>query len=111
MFSDVRNKTTFQLRPVYHSNVVGLNSVVPLYMTAHVVGPGPHGMHSHSCTCTVPAFHVHVLTLCAIFQLVVRPDVVEMHDVTARDPKLLVHLKVRYLISGFSFLGSPETDL
>ncbi len=23
----------------------------------------------------------------------VRPDVVEMHDVTARDPKLLVHLK------------------
>ena len=22
-----------------------------------------------------------------------RPDVVEMHDVTARDPKLLVHLK------------------
>ena len=28
-----------------------------------------------------------------VFQLVSRPDVVEMHDVTARDPKLLVHLK------------------
>ena len=27
------------------------------------------------------------------FQLVARPDVVEMHDVTAQDPKLLVHLK------------------
>lgn len=27
------------------------------------------------------------------FQLVTRPDVVEMHDVTARDPKLLVSLK------------------
>lgn len=26
-------------------------------------------------------------------QLVNRPDVVEMHDVTARDPKLLVQLK------------------
>lgn len=31
-------------------------------------------------------------TYCA-FQLVARPDVVEMHDVTAQDPKLLVHLK------------------
>lgn len=29
----------------------------------------------------------------AVFQLVARPDVVEMHDVTAQDPKLLVHLK------------------
>lgn len=28
-----------------------------------------------------------------VFQLVARPDVVEMHDVTAQDPKLLVHLK------------------
>ena len=27
-------------------------------------------------------------------QLVDRPDVVEMHVVTAQDPKLLVHLKV-----------------
>ena len=27
-------------------------------------------------------------------QLVDRPDVVEMHDVTAQDPKLLIHLKV-----------------
>lgn len=32
------------------------------------------------------------ILLCA-FQLVARPDVVEMHDVTAQDPKLLVHLK------------------
>lgn len=30
---------------------------------------------------------------CYGFQLVARPDVVEMHDVTAQDPKLLVHLK------------------
>lgn len=30
---------------------------------------------------------------CRVFQLVARPDVVEMHDVTAQDPKLLVHLK------------------
>lgn len=30
---------------------------------------------------------------CCVFQLVARPDVVEMHDVTAQDPKLLVHLK------------------
>jgi len=36
---------------------------------------------------------VQLLTL--YLQLVVRPDVVEMHDVTSRDPKLLVHLKVR----------------
>lgn len=28
-----------------------------------------------------------------VLQLVARPDVVEMHDVTAQDPKLLVHLK------------------
>lgn len=28
-----------------------------------------------------------------LFQLVARPDVVEMHDVTAQEPKLLVHLK------------------
>lgn len=28
-----------------------------------------------------------------MFQLVARPDVVEMHDVTAHEPKLLVHLK------------------
>ena len=27
-------------------------------------------------------------------QLVNRPDVVEMHDATAQDPKLLIHLKV-----------------
>lgn len=31
--------------------------------------------------------------MAALKQLVNRPDVVEMYDVTARDPKLLVHLK------------------
>lgn len=29
----------------------------------------------------------------SLLQLVARPDVVEMHDVTAHEPKLLVHLK------------------
>lgn len=33
------------------------------------------------------------LTVAELKQLVARPDVVEMHDVTARDPKLLVLLK------------------
>ncbi|KAK6997662.1 splicing factor 3B subunit 2-like isoform X2 [Biomphalaria glabrata] len=33
------------------------------------------------------------LTVAQLKQLVFRPDVVEMHDVTARDPRLLVHLK------------------
>lgn len=33
------------------------------------------------------------MACCCVFQLVARPDVVEMHDVTAQDPKLLVHLK------------------
>ena len=33
------------------------------------------------------------LSVAELKQLVSRPDVVEMHDVTARDPKLLVHLK------------------
>ncbi|CAL1526202.1 unnamed protein product [Lymnaea stagnalis] len=33
------------------------------------------------------------LTVAQLKQLVNRPDVVEMHDVTARDPRLLVHLK------------------
>lgn len=33
------------------------------------------------------------LSFLDIFQLVARPDVVEMHDVTAQEPKLLVHLK------------------
>lgn len=33
------------------------------------------------------------LSVAALKQLVNRPDVVEMHDVTARDPKMLVHLK------------------
>ena len=35
------------------------------------------------------------LTVAQLKQLVERPDVVEMHDVTAMDPKLLIHLKVR----------------
>lgn len=34
------------------------------------------------------------LSVAELKQLVNRPDVVEMHDVTARDPKLLVYLKV-----------------
>ena len=33
------------------------------------------------------------LSVAELKQLVLRPDVVEMHDVTARDPKLLVSLK------------------
>jgi len=33
------------------------------------------------------------LSVAELKQLVTRPDVVEMHDVTAHDPKLLVHLK------------------
>lgn len=33
------------------------------------------------------------LSVAELKQLVLRPDVVEMHDVTSRDPKLLVHLK------------------
>lgn len=33
------------------------------------------------------------LTVAELKQLVARPDVVEMHDVTAHEPKLLVHLK------------------
>ena len=34
------------------------------------------------------------LSVAQLKQLVDRPDVVEMHDVTAQDPKLLIHLKV-----------------
>lgn len=34
------------------------------------------------------------LTVAQLKQLVERPDVVEMHDVTAMDPKLLIHMKV-----------------
>lgn len=33
------------------------------------------------------------LSVATLKQLVQRPDVVEMHDVTAQDPKLLVYLK------------------
>ena len=31
-------------------------------------------------------------------QLVERPDLVEMHDVAAHDPRLLIHLKVRWAL-------------
>lgn len=37
------------------------------------------------------------LSVAQLKQLVERPDVVEMHDVTAPDPKLLIHLKVTTL--------------
>ena len=43
------------------------------------------------------------LTVAQLKQLVERPDVVEMHDVTAMDPKLLIHLKVGVVCGcGFS---------
>lgn len=49
------------------------------------------------------------LSVAELKQLVHRPDVVEMHDVTARDPKLLVQLKahrntvqVSYFIKSFN---------
>lgn len=35
----------------------------------------------------------HLIAPPSASQLVARPDVVEMHDVTAQEPKLLVHLK------------------
>ena len=38
------------------------------------------------------------LTVAELKQLVERPDVVEMHDVTAQDPRLLVYLKVGYIL-------------
>ena len=34
------------------------------------------------------------LSVAQLKQLVERPDLVEMHDVSATDPKLLIHLKV-----------------
>jgi splicing factor 3B subunit 2 len=39
------------------------------------------------------------LSVAQLKQLVIRPDVVEMFDVTAKDPKLLVHLKVNHFLS------------
>ena len=36
-----------------------------------------------------------ILLYVAVFQIVPRPDLVEMHDVAATDPLLLIHLKVR----------------
>ena len=44
-----------------------------------------------------------------IFQTVHRPDVVEMHDVTAPDPKLLVYLKVSVETSTNSNVKPDET--
>lgn len=41
------------------------------------------------------------LSVAQLKQLVIRPDVVEMFDVTAKDPKLLVHLKVNLSFSEF----------
>lgn len=38
-------------------------------------------------------FLLKSLSFLDVLQLVARPDVVEMHDVTAQEPKLLVHLK------------------
>ena len=38
------------------------------------------------------------LSVAQLKQLVIRPDVVEMFDVTAKDPKLLVHLKVKIFL-------------
>ena len=37
---------------------------------------------------------LHRLSVAELKQLVERPDVIEVHDVTAADPKLLVLLKV-----------------
>lgn len=43
---------------------------------------------------SVPSVTFYVPALpSSVLQLVARPDVVEMHDVTAQEPKLLVHLK------------------
>ena len=41
------------------------------------------------------------MTVAELKQTVARPDVVEMHDVTSSDPKLLVQLKVHF--SNFRF--------
>ena len=38
------------------------------------------------------------LSVAQLKQLVERPDVVEMHDVTAPDPQLLIHLKVGFKV-------------
>uniref|UniRef100_A0A8C2GGJ4 Splicing factor 3b, subunit 2 n=1 Tax=Cyprinus carpio TaxID=7962 RepID=A0A8C2GGJ4_CYPCA len=44
------------------------------------------------------------LTVAELKQLVARPDVVEMHDVTAQEPKLLVHLKATRNTTGVMIL-------
>ena len=43
------------------------------------------------------------LVLFVSLQLVPRPDVVEMHDVTAHDPKFLVFLKVNFYCAKILF--------
>ena len=43
------------------------------------------------------------LSVAQLKQLVIRPDVVEVFDVTAKDPKLLVHLKVKIQLKMFDF--------
>ena len=48
---------------------------------------------AHTHTHTRAWVRIHLFLYFSAFQLVVRPDVVEMHDVTAQEPKLLVHLK------------------
>lgn len=56
------------------------------------------------------------MSVAQLKQLVIRPDVVEMFDVTAKDPKLLVHLKVNKniflfflrLVNYFFYLGNKK---
>ncbi len=50
------------------------------------------------------------LSVAELKQLVNRPDVVEMHDVTARDPKLLVNLKVSLHLYNTNFLQKRNLD-
>lgn len=56
-------------------------------VNAHLAPGGHVGISVLSVTSVLFPF------LVAGRQLVARPDVVEMHDVTAQEPKLLVHLK------------------
>ena len=51
------------------------------------------GDHNHSKISKRKLKKLTRLSVAELKQLVGRPDVVEMHDVTARDPKLLVQLK------------------
>lgn len=54
------------------------------------------------------------LSVAELKQLVSRPDVVEMHDVTARDPKLLVQLKAHrntVQVSFFTFCHARTSKI